>query len=502
MMPPAWLRVRDLFEQALELEPGAVRAWLESVEPNAEIRAEVLSLCDHHSRAGSFLDEPIAARAPALLDFDGHDSALVPGQVVGSYTIVREVGRGGMGRVYLATDARLGRTVALKALPPGLVGSQSQRERLRREARAAAQLSHPGICTVYALEEVDGELYIASEYVDGHTLREEIRAGSPPAPDQVRRTASEIADALAGAHARGVTHRDLKPDNIMRTADGRVKLVDFGLALVDPSLEASMAGRLTQSGTLVGTPAYMAPEQLNGQAADFRSDVFAYGVVVYEFACGTHPFEAATGLAMAARVLEGGAVPLHERRPDLSSQLSSLVGRCLRRLPADRFDSATEVVSALALDASPDELIRPVGGVARWWRTHQLTAIGLYLLASVLAWQIKEWQQGAANAVFLAVGVLSTIGGVFRGHLVFTEQMNRPGFAGERRRAGPVTAVVDVAIALALAGAGLIIAADRPLLAVLTIGLAVGIALARLLVEPTTTTAAFEEAWSPLNDRH
>ncbi len=494
-MPAAWLRVRDLFEQALELEPGAVPAWLERVELNAEVRGEVLSLVDHHSQAGAFLMEPIAERVPALLDLTGlnrHDTALAPGQMVGAYTIVRELGRGGMGRVYLASDARLGRTVALKALPPALVGSLSQRERLRREARAAALLSHPGICTVYALEEVDGDLYIASEYVDGHTLREEIESGQRPSPNEVRRTAFEIAEALAGAHARGVTHRDLKPDNIMRTADGRVKLVDFGLALVDPSFEASMADRLTQSGTLIGTPAYMAPEQLNGQPADVRSDVFAYGVVVYELAVGTHPFHAATGLAMAARVLEGGAVPLHERRPDLPANLSALVARCLKRLPGDRFASAADIVSALAADAPPHDPRAPAAsGVAGWWRTHLLVAIGLYLLASGLAWQIKEWHQGLANTAFVAIGVLATVGGVFRGHLVFTERMNPSGFPAERRRGGPVTVIVDVAIALVLGGIGLLVAADRPLVGVLTLGLAVGIALVRLVVEPATTAAAF-----------
>jgi serine/threonine protein kinase len=488
-MAETWLRVRELFEQALHIEPGAVSAWLGEVEPNPEIRAEVLSLIGNHSHAGSFLDQPIAARAPDLLDLD---APLVAGQSVGPYTIVREIGRGGMGHVYLATDSRLGRTVALKALPQALVGSPSQRERLRREARAAAQLSHPGICTVYALEEVDGALYIASEFVDGHTLREEIRSGSRPSSEEVRQTAVEIAQALAGAHARGITHRDLKPDNIMRTADGRVKLVDFGLAIVDPAFEATIEGRLTQSGMLVGTPAYMAPEQLNGQPADFRSDVFAYGVVIHEFACGRHPFEAPTGLAMAARVLEGGASGLDVQRPDLPAGLSLVVARCLRRVPAERFASGAEILTALAVASPSQPSPRPGGRVTGWWRRHQLTAIGLYFLASIVAWQIKEWQPGITSTLFLAVGALATVGGMFRGHLIFTQQMNPPAFAMERRRAGPVTAVVDVAIAMGLAVSGLLVAAERPLAAVLTIGLAVGIALARLLVEPTTTTAAFE----------
>src|SRR4029077_7515819 len=140
---------------------------------------------------------------------------------------------GGMGRVYLASDATLGRTVALKALAPHLLRDPMQRERLRSEARAAAVLTHPGICTVYALEEVDGELYIATEFVDGHTLGEEIRSGRQASAGEVLQTAQDLAAALASAHASGVIHRDLKPDNVMRSRDGRLKILDFGLARID-----------------------------------------------------------------------------------------------------------------------------------------------------------------------------------------------------------------------------------------------------------------------------
>ena len=169
----------------------------------------------------------MSERFPALLDDD--EAAYAAGRVIGPYTIVRELGRGGMGRVYLASDARLGRNVALKAIAPRLIGDPAQRERLRREARAAAGLTHPGICTVYALEEYDGDLFIAAEYMDGRTLREEIAGGSRPLAADILRTARDIAAALASAHASGIVHRDLKPENVMRTSDGRVKILDFGL---------------------------------------------------------------------------------------------------------------------------------------------------------------------------------------------------------------------------------------------------------------------------------
>ena len=210
--------MRDLFEAALDREPARTSAR-GSRARRRTIRSSATKCCrcsTHHSRAGAFLVEPIAERVPDLL---ADDEPLAPGTTVGAYTIVRELGRGGMGRVYLATDARLGRTVALKALAPHLMRDPAQRERLRREARAAAALTHPGICTVYALEEIDGELYIATEFVDGHTLREEIAIGPATVGDRDRAgPARELAAALASAHARGIVHRDLKPENIMRTA--------------------------------------------------------------------------------------------------------------------------------------------------------------------------------------------------------------------------------------------------------------------------------------------
>src|SRR5256885_2920954 len=173
-----WQRVRALFEAALDAEPQDPAAWLDAQGvTDVEIRGEIMSLLDHHSRAGAFLVDPVVDRVPGLLDDAAGDEPLRAGATVGPYAIVRELGRGGMGRVYLATDTRLGRTVALKAIAPHLLRDPSHRERLRREGRAAASLTHPGICTVYALEEIDGDLYIATEFVDGHTLREEIESG-------------------------------------------------------------------------------------------------------------------------------------------------------------------------------------------------------------------------------------------------------------------------------------------------------------------------------------
>jgi serine/threonine protein kinase len=325
MTPAQVRRVRDLFEAAVDHDPASIGAWLaRETADDPAVRDEILSLLDHHSRAGAFLARPIVEHAVELLT---EDEPLAPGVRVGTYTIVREVGRGGMGRVYLASDARLGRTVALKALAPHLMRDPLQRERLRGEARAAAALTHPGICTVYALEEIDGELYIATEIVEGHTLGEEIRSPRRPSRDEILRTARELAGALASAHAKGIVHRDLKPENVMRGHDGRLKILDFGLARIGGGADG--APRITQPGMLIGTPAYMAPEQVNGLPVDARADVFAFGVLLYEYACGTHPFAASTTLATVARVLESDARPL-DVRADVSPRLAELIARCLQ----------------------------------------------------------------------------------------------------------------------------------------------------------------------------
>jgi serine/threonine protein kinase len=478
-------RVREIFEAALDRDANERGSWVaRQAADDPAVRDEVISLLDHHGRAGSFLTDPIVERVPDLL---ADDTVLAPGAAFGTYTIVKELGRGGMGRVYLASDERLGRHVAIKVLAPHLTRDSMQRERLRREARAAAALSHPGICAVYALEEVDDELFIVTEFIDGATLREEIASGRRPTAAEIIRTAREIAGALAEAHARGVIHRDLKPENIMRTRDGRLKILDFGLARLEA---ASPAGTfVTQPGLLIGTPAYMAPEQLNGGTVDARADVFAFGAVLYEYISGTHPFAAATALATVARVLESEARPLGPRFPHVPLTVLECVERCLRKAADQRFRSAADI--ALVLDRA-DELVLSKAGTT-WWRIHQLVIIVLYLAAGALGWQIKQWIEVPTTvSLFIALGVGGAIGGVLRGHLVFTEQINRRNLGSERRRAAPALMIVDVLMGIAL-GADATMLAAWPLTAVFTIALGVGIAMAALVLEPATTKAALGE---------
>jgi predicted Ser/Thr protein kinase len=465
----------------VDLSPADQNGWLDGqAGDDSAVRHEVASLLDHHSRAGAFLAEPIVTRAPDLLA-DAEDIA--PGTVLGPYAVVRELGRGGMGRVYLATDGRLGRHVALKALSPALTRDPVHRERLGREARAAAALTHPGICTVYALEEIGSELFIATEYVDGRTLREEISGGVRPSPDEIVRTARELAAALASAHANGITHRDLKPENVMRTADGRLKILDFGLARIDrPS--ATGAVHATLPGVLVGTPAYMAPEQLTGERVDARADVFALGVVLYEWITGRHPFNASGPLATVARILESDPARLAGAPPFVAD----IVHHCLEKSAMRRYGSAAELLEAFdRASQRPDSQAKS----RTWWRVHQLAIIALYVVAAVRGWQMKEWLRTPTTVwIFVLLGIAAMAGGTIRGHLLFTDVMNGRSLAGEWRRTRLAVIAIDLAMAAALNIAAVSLVSTEPLAAVLTMSLALGIALAVLLMEPATTAAS------------
>ena len=479
-------RVRDLFEAAVEREPSGLQSWIaREAADDPAVRDEVLSLLDHHSRAGAFLSHAIVDAVPGLL----FDEPLPPDTKIGSYTIIRELGRGGMGRVYLARDERLRRTVALKALAPHLVSDPAHRERLRREAQSAALLTHPGICTVYALEEIDGHLYIATEFVDGHTLREEIASGRHRSSADVARTARELAAALASAHQSGIVHRDLKPENIMLAKDGRLKILDFGLARFDRPAVDTARTLATQAGIMLGTPAYMAPEQINGSVVDVRADVFAFGIVVYEYACGVHPFDGSTPLAIVARVLDSDARPIANRCPDLSPGLAEVIGRCLRKSPAERYPSASELAAALEAVGA---IASPVSDHATWWSVHQVAISLLYLAGTVLAWQIKDWNETPVTvSLFLALGAGCTIGCVLRGHLVFTSRINRAHLTAERRRTRRATLTLDLLFAAVLFVDAILVSHLKALPAVFAISLALGIALAALVLEPATTMAAF-----------
>ena len=260
------------------------------------------------------------------------------------YQIGEKLGSGGMGEVYRAKDTRLGRDVALKVLPADKVASPERLRRFTREARAASQLNHPNIITIHDIAEAEGIHFIVMEYVPGPTLGHSI----PPkgmAPETALRYAVQISSALAKAHGARITHRDLKPANIMLNEEGVVKVLDFGLAKLDEpgGLGDSLTAAETQAGAILGTASYMAPEQAAGQAADARSDIFSFGVILYEMLCGQRPFAGADAVSVMAAILNQEPRPLREMAPRLAEELERIVMRCLRKDPARRFQTMADL---------------------------------------------------------------------------------------------------------------------------------------------------------------
>src|SRR5262245_13877820 len=276
-----------------------------------------------------------------------------PGARLGAYEIVSSVGAGGMGEVYRARDTRLGRDVALKLLPEAFARDSDRLARFEREARSVAALNHPNVVTLYTVEEEDGVRFLTMELVEGERLDRVVSAGGLPIA-RVLELGIALADALVAAHERGVVHRDLKPANVMVTRDGRLKVLDFGLAKLhapesDPvgSQGATRDASLSMPGQVMGTAPYMAPEQVRGEAVDSRTDLFALGVMLYELASGRRPFAGATAADVTSSILRDTPEPLPALRSDLPSDLVRIVGRCLEKEPRARFQTALDVWNEL-----------------------------------------------------------------------------------------------------------------------------------------------------------
>jgi eukaryotic-like serine/threonine-protein kinase len=338
-----WQETRALFDELVEYAPGerAERlAVLAATDP--ELRESLESLLAADTRSSGRLGVPAAHPSVPAPDARAPDPFGLTGRTLSHFRVLEPLGAGGMGVVYRSEDVRLGRPVALKLPLPQQGLDPDARARFLREARAAAALDHPNLCTIYEVgESEDGRLFLAMALYPGETLRARLaREGALPAEDAVA-IARQAAQGLACAHAAGVVHRDLKPGNLMLLPDGTVKILDFGLA------KARDLG-LTGSHTTLGTVAYMAPEQIRGPAVDARADLWALGVVLYEMLTGRRPFEGEHELSLAHAILHQEPVAPGMLRPELSPAVGALVMRLLRKDPEDRFGTADELLSGFA----------------------------------------------------------------------------------------------------------------------------------------------------------
>ena len=307
---------------------------------------------------------------------------------LGPYEIQSLIGAGGMGEVYRARDTRLDRTVAIKVLPSDLASDPDRRSRFEREAKTIAALAHPHICMLHDVGEQDGTPFLVMEYLEGETLAHRLFKGHIPLPTALE-IATQMADALAAAHEHGVVHRDLKPANIMVDEHGRVKLLDFGLAKLLEPLGGEMASTRslavqTGEGRIVGTVAYMSPEQAQGRLVDARSDAFSFGAVLYEMITGRRAFQGDTGMSTVAAVINQEPQPTG---PEVPRDLARIITRCLRKNPDRRFQHMIDL--KVALEELKEESDSGTLGAAvtpprrrRWWPA---AGLGIVALTSLVA---------------------------------------------------------------------------------------------------------------------
>ncbi len=373
MTPERWQAVKEVFQKAMELDSDQRPEYLDRACSNdASLRQQVeVLLAENEGVSSSFLESPAAgpgAASPASKS-DGFDDLHLVGRTISHYRVLRKLGGGGMGVVYVAGDLRLGRHVAVKFIRERGGKSDTALGRLRREAQALSSLNHPNICTIYEIEEYEGQPFIVMELLEGESLKEQMR-GKTQAIEEVLEIGTQVADALEAAHARGVVHRDIKPANIFITKRGQAKVLDFGLAKLTPGPALDIDapnlpcltdkdGTLTIQGAILGTLFYMSPEQAKGAALDARTDIFSLGVVLYEMATGEKPFVGNTGAETLDAILNQQPASPLARNPSLPFRFESILSRALEKNCGFRYQTAYE------LHADLQRLRREVESAAR-----------------------------------------------------------------------------------------------------------------------------------------
>jgi serine/threonine protein kinase/Tol biopolymer transport system component len=354
MDPERWQKIADLFEVALHRDADARPGFLaDSCAGDDGLRQEVEALLASHEQANHFIEEPAILVAAKQASCDTEPSLI--GRTIGHYRVVNLLGAGGMGEVYLAEDTRLGRRVALKLLPDVFTDDSERAQRFRQEARAASALNQTNIIVIHDIGEAAGRHYIAMEFVEGETLRARLARAPLELPEALV-IATQVAAALAAAHAAGIVHRDVKPENVMLRGDGVVKVLDFGIAKLGtdagtpgPWQAPAMFQHQTSPGMILGTVSYMSPEQARAKDVDNRADIWSLGCVLYEMIAGRAPFEGETAAAVISSILHKEPHPLVRLGTDVPAELQQIVTKALKKDRAARYQNVEDFAQALKM---------------------------------------------------------------------------------------------------------------------------------------------------------
>jgi serine/threonine protein kinase/Flp pilus assembly protein TadD len=396
-MTPAQLQtIKKIFHRALDCEPDKVNGFLETAcQGDQALRHEVEAFLTAHQHAGTFIEAPMAGLVANIIEHE--QNLLLSGQTIGHYKVEKRIDAGGMGEVYFASDTTAGRRAALKFLPAHLIRDPERLKRFQQEARVVARLNHPNILTIYEVGTDNSTHYIASELIEGETLRQRIAREHMQVSEAIEITI-QVASALSAAHEAGVVHRDIKPENIMLRPDGYVKVLDFGIAkLAEQELADAMAQdealKLVETnvGPILGTVGYMSPEQARpaGRRMDKRTDIWSLGVVLYEMVAGRAPFTGATAAGVITSILTKEPSPLSSYIAKPPGELQQIISKTLQKDPAQRYQSANEMLEPLKalrrkLEVTAD-LERSITG-RPWLRwTRSPTGVAIALLAGALA---------------------------------------------------------------------------------------------------------------------
>jgi eukaryotic-like serine/threonine-protein kinase len=445
MTPERWHQIKAIFNSAIKYRPQERSVFLsQACAGDSDLRSEVESLIASHEKTGSFIDAPAyEAAAESLLH---EQSDLKSGQIIGSYEIVSFLSRGGMGEVYLAQDQRLRRRVALKLLPASYTKDADRLRRFEQEARAASALNHPNIITIYEIARAGSTHVIATEFVEGETLRQRL-SHSQLSLTEALHIGIQVADALASAHQAGIIHRDIKPENIMLRPDGYVKVLDFGLAKLSEQTSGTVAAEAptrqvrTGSGIVIGTAGYMSPEQARGRDVDARSDIFSLGAVIYEMVASRKPFEGETPSDILAAILKTDPPLLSRLAPEAPGELVRIVTKALRKDREERY----QVVKDLLLDLKA--LRQELEFQSKLKHSTNSDARSEATATTVLANAVST--DGSAASTREIKGAVSTI----------TQSLSTE---IKRHRMGAVIAFIVLALAVSGAGFGLYKLISRP----------------------------------------